>query len=53
MGEASGVLNKDTAVWFDDARPINTCIEPSTLENMPAQLCSISSPKSMFGSIKN
>ncbi len=33
----SGVLKKDTTVWLDGARPVNTCIPPSILGNVPVQ----------------
>jgi len=33
----SGVLKKDTTVWLDGARPVNTCIPPFILGNVPVQ----------------
>jgi len=40
-----GGQNKDPTVWLDGARPANTCISPSFLGNVPAQLHSLPTPK--------
>jgi len=48
------VLNKDlTVVWLDGVRPANTCIPPSFLGNVSAQLHGAPFPKNTFASIKN
>jgi hypothetical protein len=50
---SKGFLKKDPTVWLDGAKPANTCITPSFLGNVPAQLCSVPTPKNTFASIKN
>ncbi len=47
-----GVLNYDSTVWLDGARPANTCIQLSFLGNMLARLCGLPTPKNMFSSLK-
>jgi hypothetical protein len=40
-GAGQGVLSKDPTVWVD----VNTCIPASFLENAPAQLHGVPTPK--------
>ncbi len=46
----SGVPSKDPTVWLYGARPTNYCIPPSFLQNVPAQLRSVPTPKNTFAS---
>jgi hypothetical protein len=47
-----GVLNKDSTVWLDDARPANTVISPPFTVNAPTYPCGVLTSKNTFASIK-
>jgi hypothetical protein len=48
-----GILKKYSSVWLDRARPADTSVPPSFLQNAPVWLCGIPAPKNMFASFKN
>jgi hypothetical protein len=47
-----GVLNKNSTVWLDDARPANTFISPPFTVNAPMYPCGQLTSKNTFASIK-